>query len=213
MGIIMNKESYITNLSSLIISFIGVPILIFVLGDFPRRNTLSETISLITILGFSLLISQFFYSRINKRLVKKIRMVHVLRIHKFIGYAFISILLLHPFFIIVPKFFDNAVTPVEAFFKLITTFDSLGIMLGLIAYAVMLILLVTAFFRFKLHLKYKAWRNFHGYLTLLFVISATWHVITLGRHSNMSFSIYYVLTVASGIFYLLRVYLFKTSTR
>lgn len=209
----MNKESYITNLSSLIISFIGVPILIFVLGDFPRRNALSETISLITILGFSLLISQFFYSRINKRLVKKIRMVHVLRIHKFIGYAFISILLLHPFFIIVPKFFDNAVTPVEAFFKLITTFDSLGIMLGLIAYAVMLILLVTAFFRFKLHLKYKAWRNFHGYLTLLFVISATWHVITLGRHSNMSFSIYYVLTVASGIFYLLRVYLFKTSTR
>ena len=213
MGIIMNKESYITNLSSLIIFFIGVPILIFVLGDFPRRNALSETISLITILGFSLLISQFFYSRINKRLVKKIRMVHVLRIHKFIGYVFISILLLHPFFIIVPKFFDNAVTPVEAFFKLITTFDSLGIMLGLIAYAVMLILLVTAFFRFKLHLKYKAWRNFHGYLTLLFVISATWHVITLGRHSNMSFSIYYVLTVASGIFYLLRVYLFKTSTR
>ncbi len=213
MGIIMNKESYITNLSSLIISFIGVPILIFVLGDFPRRNALSETISLITILGFSLLISQFFYSRINKRLVKKIRMVHVLRIHKFIGYAFISILLLHPFFIIVPKFFDNAVTPVEAFFKLITTFDSLGIMLGLIAYAVMLILLVTAFFRFKLHLKYKAWRNFHGYLTLLFVITATWHVITLGRHSNISFSIYYVLTVASGIFYLLRLYLFKTSTR
>lgn len=213
MGIIMNKESYITNLSSLIISFIGVPFLIFVLGDFPRRNALSETISLITILGFSLLISQFFYSRINKRLVKKIRMVHVLRIHKFIGYAFISILLLHPFFIIVPKFFDNAVTPVEAFFKLITTFDSLGIMLGLIAYAVMLILLVTAFFRFKLHLKYKAWRNFHGYLTLLFVITATWHVITLGRHSNISFSIYYVLTVASGIFYLLRLYLFKTSTR
>ena len=213
MGIIMNKESYITNLSSLIISFIGVPILIFVLGDFPRRNALSETISLISILGFSLLISQFFYSRINKRLVKKIRMVHVLRIHKFIGYVFISILLLHPFFIIIPKFFDNAVTPVEAFFKLITTFDSLGIMLGLIAYAVMLILLVTAFFRFKLHVKYKTWRNFHGYLTLLFVITATWHVITLGRHSNMSFSIYYVLTVTSGIFYLLRVYLFKTSTR
>ena len=209
----MNKESYITNLSSLIISFIGVPILIFVLGDFPRRNALSETISLITILGFSLLISQFFYSRINKRLVKKIRMVHVLRIHKFIGYVFISILLLHPFFIIIPKFFDNAVTPVEAFFKLITTFDSLGIMLGLIAYAVMLILLVTAFFRFKLHVKYKTWRNLHGYLTLLFVITATWHVITLGRHSNMSFSIYYVLTVTSGIFYLLRVYLFKTSTR
>jgi len=213
MGIIMNRESYIRNLSSLIISFIGVPILLFVLGDFPSRNILSETISLITILGFSMLISQFFFTRINKRLVKKIRMVHVLRIHKFIGYAFISILLLHPFFIIVPKFFDNAVTPVEAFFKLITTFDNLGIVLGLIAYAAMLILLVTAFFRFKLHIKYKTWRNLHGYLTLLFVVTATWHVITLGRHSNMSFSIYYVMAVASGIFYMIRLYLFKTSTR
>lgn len=213
MGIIMNKESYITNVSSLIICFIGVPMLIFVLGDFPRRNILLETLSLITILGFSMLISQFFFSRINKRLVKKIRMVHVLRIHKFIGYVFISILLLHPFFIIIPKFFDNAVTPDEAFLKLITTFDSLGIVLGLIAYTAMLTLLVTAFFRFKLHVKYKTWRNLHGYLTLLFVFTATWHVITLGRHSNMPFSMYYVLTVASGIIYLLRVYLFKTSTR
>ena len=209
----MNKESNIFKLLPLIITFIGVPLLLWVLGEFPKRNILMESLSLMAILGFTLLLSQFFFSRINKSLVKDIRMVNVLKIHKFIGYTFISILLLHPFFIIVPKIFDNGVTPADAFLKLITTFDSLGVVLGLIAYSTMLILLVTAFFRFKLNLKYRTWRNLHYYLTLLFVITATWHVITLGRHSNISFSIYYVLMVASGIYFLLKTYLFKTSEK
>ena len=209
----MNKESNIFKLLPLIITFIGVPLLLWVLGEFPKRNILMESLSLMAILGFTLLLSQFFFSRINKSLVKDIRMVNVLKIHKFIGYTFISILLLHPFLIIVPKIFDNGVTPADAFLKLITTFDSLGVVLGLIAYSTMLILLVTAFFRFKLNLKYRTWRNLHYYLTLLFVITATWHVITLGRHSNISFSIYYVLMVASGIYFLLKTYLFKTSEK
>ena len=194
-------------------AFIVMPLLLWVLGEFPKRNFLMEALSLMSILGFTMLLSQFFYSRINKSLVKDIRMVSVLKIHKFIGYTFISILLLHPFFIIVTKFFDNGLTPADAFLELITTFDSLGVVLGLIAYTTMIILLVTAFFRFKLHLKYRTWRNLHGYLTMLFVITASWHVITLGRHSNTSFSIYYVLMVASGIFFLLKTYLFKTSER
>lgn len=213
MGLIMNKESNIFKLLPLIITFIGVPLLLWVLGEFPKRNILMESLSLLTILGFTLLLSQFFFSRINKSLVKDIRMVNVLKIHKFIGYLFISILLLHPFFIIVPKFFDSGVSPADAFLKLITTFSSLGVILGLTAYTCMVILIVSAFFRFKLHLKYRTWRNLHGYLTMLFVITATWHVITLGRHSNTSFSIYYVLMVASGIYYLLKTHLFKTSKR
>ena len=60
-------------------------------------------------------------------------MVNVLAIYKFVGYLFISVLLFHPFFIIVPKFFDNGVTPTGTFLKLITTFSNLGVILGLIA--------------------------------------------------------------------------------
>ena len=209
----MKKENYIFKLTALILAFIGVPVLLYFQGDFPKRSFLMQTLSLITILGFTLLLSQFFTSRLNKTLVKKIRMVNVLAIHKFVGYAFITVLLLHPFFIIVPKFFDNGVTPTDAFLKLITTFSSLGVILGLIAYACIIILLVTSYFRFKLHLKYKTWRNLHGYLTLLFVITATWHVINIGRHSNTTFSIYYLLAVLSGIYYLLRTYLSKASKK
>lgn len=209
----MKKENYIFKLGSLFIGFIGVPLVLFFLGDFEKRTILMEIFSLITILGFTLLISQFFTSRLNKTLVKKMRMANVLKIHKIIGYTFISILLLHPFFIIAPKFFDNGVTPTDAFLKLITTFSSLGVILGLIAYACIIIFLITSYFRFKLHLKYKTWRNLHGYLTMFFIITGTWHVINMGRHSNTSFSLYYLVAVASGIYYLLRTYLFKTSKK
>jgi predicted ferric reductase len=146
----------------------------------------------------------------NRKLVKDIRMVNVLKIHKIVGYVFISILLLHPFFIIVPKFFDNTVTPTDAFYRLITTFSSTGVILGLIAYTSMVILIITSFFRFKLNLSYRIWRSLHGYFILLFIATATWHVINIGRHSNTSFSIYYLLIVVSGIFYLLNSYFFKT---
>lgn len=213
MGLIMKTKSYIFKLSALIITFIGVPLLIYFSGNFPKRNTLMETISIVTILGYSLLLSQFFTSRLNKSLIKKIRMINVLAIHKFIGYLFISILLLHPFFIIIPKFFDNAVSPSDAFIKLITTFSSTGVILGLIAYASMVLLLLTSYFRFKLHLKYKTWRNLHGYLTVLFIITATWHVINIGRHSNASFTMYYLIAVVSGMYYLVKTYVFKTSLK
>lgn len=209
----MKIQSYIFKLSVLIITFIGVPLFLYFSGNFPKRTTLMETISIVTILGFSLLLSQFFTSRLNYKLMKKIRMVKLLAIHKFIGYFFISVILLHPFFIVIPKFLDDGVTASDAFVRLITTFSTTGVILGLIAYASMLILLVTAFFRFKLHLQYRTWRSLHAYLTLLFVIIATWHVVEMGRHSNNSFTLFYLLVVAIGIYYTLRKYLFKTEKK
>ena len=209
----MNARNYILKFSALIITFIAVPLFLYFFGNFPRRTTLMETLSIVTLLAFSLLLSQFFTSRLNYKLMKQIRMVNVVAIHRFIGYLFISVILLHPFFIIVPKFFDDGVTPTDAFVKLITTFSSTGVILGLIAYAVMLILLVTAFFRFKMHMHYRTWRRLHGYLTLLFVIAATWHVIDMGRHSNNTFTLFYLLVVAIGIYYVLRKYIIKKTAK
>lgn len=205
----MNARNYILKFSTLIITFIAVPLFLYFSGNFPRRTTLMETLSIITILAFFLLLSQFFTSRLNYKLMKQIRMVNVLAIHRFIGYVFISVILLHPFFIIIPKFIDNGVTPSDAFVRLITTYSTTGIIFGLIGYTIMLILMVTAFFRFKMHLHYRTWRRLHGYLTLFFVITVTWHVIDMGRHSNSSFTLFYLLVVATGIYYVLRKYHFK----
>lgn len=209
----MKVGSYISNLVPVLVVFIGGPSILYAMGDFPRRRFLFEALSLTTILGFSILISQFFLSRSNKKLVQSIRMANVIKIHTFLGYLFIAILFLHPFFIVVPKFFDNGISPSEAFVTLITTFGSLGLIMGMIAYAIILILLITAFFRFKLHMNYRTWRNLHGFLTLLFVLIATWHVIDIGRHSNESFVVYYVLIAGSAVFFLIRTYLSKLKNK
>ncbi|WP_273275526.1 ferric reductase-like transmembrane domain-containing protein [Maribacter polysiphoniae] len=213
MGLVMQKERKIFKLLSLGIAFIGIPLLLWFLGDFPKRSLLMDSLSLLTILAFSLLLAQFFLARTNRGLVKKVKMSYVLKIHKFIGYVFISVIMLHPFFIIVPKFLDDAVSPKDAFIRLITTFNTIGLVFGLVAYTVMLVIMVTSFFRFKLHLKYKTWRTFHAYLTTIFVVAATWHVITLGRHSNSAFTMFYVIAGACGIFYLLRTYLVKPTRK
>ena len=211
MGLIVKKSNYLVKLIPLAIVFIIVPIVLYILSDTPKRAVLFETLSVVTILAFSVLLSQFFLARTNRKLMKDIRMVNVLKVHKFIGYLFISILLLHPFFIVVPKLFDNGVTATDALIRILTSFNRLGVVLGIVAYCSMVFIIITSFFRFKMHLEYKTWRYFHGYLTMLFIITATWHVISLGRHSSNPFSIYYVLAVASGIFFLLKTYAFKTS--
>lgn len=172
-----------------------------------------DALSLLTVLAFSLLLAQFFLARTNKELVKKVKMSNVLKVHKFVGYVFISVIMLHPFFIIVPKFLDDAVSPKDAFVRLVTTLDNLGLVLGLVAYTVMLVIMITSFFRFKLHLKYRTWRTLHAYLTTIFIVAASWHAITLGRHSNSAFTMFYLIAGASGIFYLLRLYVLKPSKK
>ena len=213
MGLVMKKDRRIYKMLPLFLVFIGIPLALWFLSDFPERSLLMDSLSLLTILAFSLLLAQFFLARTNRELVKKVKMSNVLKIHKFIGYIFISVIMLHPFFIIVPKFLDNAVSPKDALIRLITTFDNIGLVLGLVAYTAMLVIMITSFFRFKLHLKYRTWRTFHAYLTSIFIGAAVWHVISLGRHSNTAFIMFYVIALASGMYYLLRTYLFKPTSK
>lgn len=209
----MKKTNILYRLLPLIITFVGVPLFLWLLGDFPDRTRFFETISVFTIMTFSLLLGQFFLTRINLKFVKTIRMVNALKIHKGIGYIFVVIILVHPFLIIIPKFFDDGISPTEAFGVMITEFNGLGVILGMIGYVIVLIMLISSFFRFKLHLKYRTWRSLHGFLALIFIVSATSHVVNMGRHSNTSFSIYYVSIAVISIFFLLRTYLFKSNKK
>lgn len=179
------------------------PLALFYFGNFYSKGVLMDVVSICTILGFSLLISQFFTTRINVGLVQNLKMKKVLSIHKFIGYFFITLLLFHPLFIVIPKFFDNTITPYDAFIRMITTFSSRGVILGIIAYISMVLLILTSLFRDYLGLKYKTWRMLHGILTLVFVALATFHAISLGKHMNTSFEVYYITIAAVGVLFLI----------
>lgn len=132
----------------------------------------------------------------------------VLKYHKIIGYTFVAVLLFHPLYIVIPRFFEAGVSPVDAFVTMVTTMN-LGVVLGILAWCFMLILGLTSFMRTKLPMKYKTWRIFHGVLAILFIVPAAWHAIDLGRHSTTAMSIFLSVLTASGVLLLLKTYFSK----
>jgi len=195
-----------------ILAFIGVPLLIWAAGNFPERSLLKESLSIITILAFCQMMGQFFWARTSRSVVTNLKMSKVVKYHKIIGYTFVAILFFHPLYLVFPRFFEAGVSPADAFVSIITTLNQ-GVVLGIIAWSLMLILGITAFARKKLPMKYKTWRVFHGILAMLFLSVAAWHVIDLGRHSNLVMSIFISMLTAGGILLLLKTYLFKKSKK
>ncbi len=194
-----SKKSII--IASLLI-FIVLPLLLFFLGDVPARSVLKDSISILTIVAFSLMLQQFFLTRLFKKTSQSFKLSQISKIHKIIGYIILPIFLLHPVLLVAPRFFEAGVEPLDALITILTTFESLGVVLGLIAWGLMILLGITAIFRYKLvkkfSINYKAWRLFHGSLTILFMSLASWHAIDLGRHINLSMAVFMIIFVLSG---------------
>ncbi|TKB06803.1 ferric reductase-like transmembrane domain-containing protein [Desulforhopalus sp. IMCC35007] len=188
-----------------LLALTGIPLLLIFTMGMPERSLLKESFSVLTILAFFQLIGQFFWARTNRSAVRNLTMGSVLKYHKFIGYIFVAVMLFHPLYIVIPRFFEAGLSPVDAFVTMITTMNS-GVVLGILAWCFMLILGVTSFMRTKLPMKYQNWRILHGVLAILFVTLAAWHAIDLGRHSTPAMSIFLGVLAASGILLLLKTY-------
>lgn len=200
-------------LFSALIIFVVLPLILFYSGDFPQRMILKESISIIIILAFFLFLGQFFLSRTNKTLKDMYKMSKIIKIHKIIGYSLIAIFLLHPFLIVVPRFFEAGVTPLEAITTMLTTFDSIGIVLGIVAWVLILILGITSFFKDKLRMKYITWRLLHGVLASILLVLVLWHSIELGRHTDLDMAIFMIFLAIVALTLLVKIYFFKSSNQ
>lgn len=192
--------------------FFGLPLLLWALGDFPRRSLLKESLSVLFLLSFSLMLGQFFLARGNRNLLAGFKMSTILRFHKTIAYTVVGVFLVHPFLIVVPRYFEAGVAPSEAFTTIITAFHSPGIVLGMIAWVLMFILGITSFVRGWLPMKYRTWRYLHGVLSVLFIVAAGWHVVDLGRHADRAMSVFIIALATAGVELLARTY-FLEQTR
>ncbi|GAA6200635.1 ferric reductase-like transmembrane domain-containing protein [Aquicoccus sp. SU-CL01552] len=191
--------------------FIGLPLLFYALGDTPRRSVLKEALSLLTLLAFVLMLGQFFLARSNLTLLSLFKPPQVQKVHKYIAYSAITAIFLHPALIVLPRYLEGGVRPWDAFVTMITDFDSLGIVLGLVAWVLMLVLGGTAYFRKRLiprfANRYRGWRYFHGGLAVVFTVLALWHSIELGRHTDVAMSALFVTLALVGFGMLARMYL------
>ena len=192
--------------------FTGIPLLLWAMGTLPERSLLKESLSIITILAFCQMIGQLFWTRSNRSAVTQLTMNNVIKYHKIIGYTFFLILLFHPFYLVVPRLFESGVAPVDAFVTIISTLNQ-GVVLGIIAWCLMLALGVTSFVRKKLPMKYRTWRAFHGMLAIFFILLAVCHVIDLGRHSTLAMSIFISMLTGGGVLLLLKTYILKKTKK
>ena len=193
--------------------FIAIPLLLLFLKELPERTLLKESISVLVIVAFFLTIGQFYLNRANKVFVRIYKMIKIIKLHKIIGYTVITIFFIHPFLIVLPRFFEAGVSPSHAFWLMITDFQSLGIIFGLIAWSVMIALLLTSFYKDKLNMTYTSWRVLHIVLSIFFILAALWHVIDLGRHSNEIMIFFIFLLIFIATFFLTKLYFFKNKKR
>lgn len=210
MGLVMDKRIKIYNTIGAIVVFLGLPLLFYALGDFPRRSVLKEIISVLTLVSFSAMLSMFFMSRANKKILNGHKMGIVNKFHRIIGYIFVGILMVHPFLIVIPRYFEAGVEPNEAFLKIITSFGSTGIILGIIAWSLMIILGITSLLRNKIGLRYNTWKVFHGILSGFFISAALWHILNLGRHINLTMTIFYCSLAGISLILLINLYFFNS---
>jgi predicted ferric reductase len=189
-------------ISTAVAVFIGLPLLLYVLGDVPRRSLLKESISILTLLSFTLMLGQYFLARSNETILSLFKPPQIQKVHKVIAYGAVGIILAHPFLVVLPRYFEAGVKPVDAFITMIWTFDSLGILLGLTAWVLLLVLGVTATFRSRLikrfSIKYRNWRYFHSFLAVTFTVLGIWHAIELGRHTDTAMATFFIAIALVG---------------
>lgn len=206
----MEKRIQLYQKIAAVLLFVFLPIALRAVSDAPQRGWFKEGLSLLTMISFSILMLQFYMSKINKGMMKAHKFSNVLTWHKVLGYVFIGVLLVHPFFIVLPRYFESGVAPGDAFSQLLSSYSNPSVFMGMLAWVLMLLLGLSAMFRNQLPMSYKAWKVFHGILSALFISSAVYHIINLGRHSTPPMQLYLLIIAGVAIALLINSYLFNT---
>ena len=128
--------------------------------------------------------------------------------HKTLGYAVCLILMVHPILMIARRFWVVESNPIENF-KLLLSSPLLWP--GITAWILLMTIMVSSFFR--QHFDASTFRKLHGWLSILFVILAAWHVISMGRHSDIILSASWGLLAAIAVAgYFNRIFKKRTAT-
>lgn len=201
----MKDKTIIYGLISTGFLFLGVPFFLYFTGDIAARTVLKDALSIITILALVLMLGQFYLTRTFKLPITGATMGKIMSLHIVTGYLGAAVLLVHPFLIVVPRYFEAGISPCEAFITIITT-QTPGVTTGIMAWILLLLISVLSILRNKIPLRYKDWRRLHGLMSAAFISLAAGHAVYLGRHMNQALGIYIVIQVIAGIFFLIRRY-------
>ncbi|MDZ8118323.1 ferric reductase-like transmembrane domain-containing protein [Pontiella agarivorans] len=182
--------------------FAGVPVLLALGQDVPVGHTYQQWVLFLSLAGFGLLLGLFWLSRLYAREAAPMKFSSTMRWHKYIGYVGGLFMLVHPVLMIGRRFLVEESNPLE---NLILMVKSPLMLTGIIAWFLLLLIVALAFVR--KYLNYQTFRIIHGILSLVFAVFSTWHVIRIGRHSNLVMSVFWILAAGTACISLLLAYL------
>ena len=182
--------------------FALAPVLLATTQDVPTQSTYQIVVLLVSVGAFGLMLGLFWLSRLMPENTVKIKYSSTLRWHKYIGYAAGLFFLIHPVLMIVRRFWVQESLPLD---NLMLMIKSPLMLTGIVAWFLMIVLVVMAFVRETMPAK--VFRYIHGLISIVFVGFATWHVVSIGRHSNAAMIAFWIALAAGAVATLLYSYL------
>jgi predicted ferric reductase len=101
--------------------------------------------------------------------------------HKQVGQWLGVIFMLHPVFILAPRFMVSSSDGVTAVIEVITAPSMLT---GILAWVAMLVWILMSIFKDRLPMRYETWRKTHALGFIAIAILATLHITHVGRHGQ-----------------------------
>lgn len=145
------------------------------------RGLYTEVVTILSMGGLSMMLGQFFLSGRMGSLSSKTGVDNGMLLHRKVGEYLALLFLLHPFLIVLPRFWISSSFAVDDMFSLFTENLTLN---GFYAWALMIVWVLLSMFKDKIGMPYEAWRITHGIGAIAIAILATDHAITIGRHGH-----------------------------
>lgn len=158
-----------------------LPLILATAQDLPARSFWRELSSGLVMIGFAMLLAQFFSSGRFRRVSDRVGIDITMRFHQLTAWAVIAFILAHPLLYAVPRLSPD---PADAVAALRGMFASDGLRTGVIAWWLLILLVPMAAWRDRLPFRYEIWRLSHGLGAALVAGFSAHHTLRVGTYST-----------------------------
>lgn len=174
--------------------FVGIPVGLALTQEVPVQTNFQLTVLLVSVGAFGLALGLFWLTRLMPKGSVDMRLGKMMAWHKYLGYAICIVFLAHPFLLIARRFWAVESNPIDNL-KLMLTAPLLWPAIA--AWLLLMLIMLTSFMR--KHFSAVVFRNLHGWMSISFAALAAWHVIAIGRHSDLVVAALWGLLAAIAI--------------
>jgi predicted ferric reductase len=174
--------------------FVLIPLCLAFGQAVPALSGYQVAVLFVSLGAFGLMPGLFFLTRLLPAGATRMKLTARLRWHKAIGTLAGIILLLHPVLMIARRFRVEESNPID---NLVSVLRAPLLRSGIAAWILLAVILLLGLFRKRFPAK--LWRIQHAGMSVAFVVLATCHVVSVGRHSDIVLSAFWIVLSLGAI--------------